>query len=364
MKIKSLLLTFCLLSSVLAFGQKGELNKGKASYSKFNEVKNLGTASLGKKDLDAAKESLEKASEHDKTKDLAETWTYLALVYADYSTLDSSANAQEYVDKAISAIEKAKTLEGHEDQEQNIDVALRVLAQNELTKGVKAFEKQDFATAYTNFDKGLEYLPGDTLFSYYAGLAAINAKDYANAAEKYKSLLGHEDFSTLNQIYLDLSRIYMMQGDTSSAIQYANEGAEKFPEFADLATQKIELNLQAGNEDKIIADIESQIAKNPSDKRLHYYLGIAYGASGNDEKAEAAYKKAVELDPSYADAYVNLGGLMLNKGIKVFRDASQLPTNEQSKYTEEIKKGNTLIDEALPYLQKATETGPDRKSVV
>ncbi len=357
MKIKSLLLACFVLISFATFAQKSEVNKGKASYNKYNEVKSIGSAALGMKDLEAAKTALEKASVHDKTKDLSETWTYLALVYADFSVADS-ANHEEYTNKTLAALEKAKTLEGHEGQAENLDVVARMLAQSELTNGVKAFEKQDFKAAYSNFAKGLEYLPGDTLFSYYAGLSAINGQDYKSAIKMYESILTHEDFSTLNQIYLDLSRLYMMENDTLSAIKYAEEGSKKFPDFADLATQNIELNLQAGNEKKVITDIENEIAKSPNNKHLHYYLGIAYGASENDEKAEEAYKKAIQLDPEYSDAYINLGGLLLNRGIKVFREASNLPTNQQEEYNKEIVRGNELIDQALPFLTKATETAP------
>lgn len=357
MKIKSLLLALCLLISFTTFAQKGELTKGKTSYSRFNDVKSMGTASLGMKDLDAAKVALEKASLHDKTKDLSETWTYLALVYADYAVLDST-NQEQHAAKAFDAFKKAKTLEGHEDNEENLDVVAHMLAQTELNNGVKAFEDQDFKAAYSSFTKVLEYLPGDTLFTYYAGLAAINGQDYSNGIKMYESLLAYDDFSTLNQVYLDLSRMYMMDGDTLAAIKYAEEGSKKFPDFADLATQNIELNLQVGNEAKVITDIENQIAKDPGNKYLYYYLGIAYAAMEDEEKAETAYKKAVEIDPEYADAYVNLAGMMLNSGIKVFNSVKDLPANEQKAYLEGIEKVNKLFDEALPYLIRATETNP------
>lgn len=361
MKLKSLLLTFCLLGALSSYAQKSELNRGKDSYIKFNEVKTVGTPALGIKNLETAKTSLEKAAEHKRTKDLSETWAMLALVYADYTTIDST-KAAEYSTKALEALEKAKTLEGNEEQEENIEVAVRILAQTELTKGVQNFDKQDYKAAYLNFEKGLEYLPGDTLFAYYGGLAAINAKEYPAAINLYKSLVKHDDFSTANQIYLDMSRLYMMQNDTVSAIKYAEEGADKFPDFAELVIQKIELNLQAGNEDKVISDIKKQIEKDPKNKQLYYYSGIAYGSSDDDENAEKAYKKAIELDENYSDAYINLGGLMLNKGIKVFREASDLPTSKQKEYNEALKIGNQLIDESLPFLTRATET--DSKSAI
>src|SRR5690606_32781688 len=121
----------------------------------------------------------------------------------------------------------------------------------------------------------------------------------------------------------------------------------------------IELNLQAGNEQQVIADIAAQIEKNPADANLRYYQGIALSASDQLDEAEAAYKKAIEIDHTFANAYINLGGLMLNKGITVFREASKLPANKQAEYNEQAKIGNALIDQALPYLQKATEVSPD-----
>src|SRR5690606_18383177 len=121
MKIRSLLLVASLFFSVAAFAQKGALNRGKASYSKFNEVKQIGNPGLGIKDLEAAKEALEAASVHDKTMGLSETWTYLALVYTDYALLDSTETSGEYKTKAIDAIAKAKAGEGSEEQTQNID---------------------------------------------------------------------------------------------------------------------------------------------------------------------------------------------------------------------------------------------------
>lgn len=359
MNIKSLFLFASILLSVSAYAQKSELNKGKTSYSKFNEVKLMGKPELGVKDLEAAKTALEKASVHEKTSGLSETWTYLALTYTDYALMDSTGANPEYKEKAVAAIEKAKAGEGSEAQAENIDVANRTLAQIELTGGIRAFEKQDFAGAYQAFNSGLNYLPGDTLFTYYAGLAAINAKDYKAGIEKYKSLLGHEDFSNLPQIYLDLSRLSIMEADTASALKFADEGAAKFPDNEELATHSIEMNLQLGNEEKVTNDIKAQIAKNPQDAKLQYYYGIALAATENNTEAEAAYKKAIELDPSYTNAYINLSGLILNKGIDILRKANDLPASKQKEYLEQVKAGNVFVDEALPYLQKATELAPE-----
>src|SRR5690606_40645685 len=74
---------------------------------------------------------------------------------------------------------------------------------------------------------------------------AINAKDYKNGIEKYKSLLAHENFSNLPQIYLDLSRLSIMEADTVSALKFVEEGAAKFPENEELRSEEHTSELQS-----------------------------------------------------------------------------------------------------------------------
>ena len=124
MNIKSLFLFASILLSVSAYAQKGELNKGKTSYSKFNEVKLMGKPELGMKDLEAARTALEKASLHEKTSGLSETWTYLALAYTDYAMMDTTGANPELKEKAIAAIAKAKAGEGNEAQADTIGAYL------------------------------------------------------------------------------------------------------------------------------------------------------------------------------------------------------------------------------------------------
>ena len=355
MKLKSILLgTLIMATSSLAFSQTSNLRKGKASYDKFSEVKAIGNPSLGASDLNAAKDALAQATEHEKTSGLAETWVYYALVNADLALLDTTGGADALIEEAVAARDKAVSLDTENEFEQNLSILNSILAQNELNKGVAAWDSQDFATAYTAFDKGLNYLPGDTTLLYYSGLAAVNSQNFEGALEKYIELVPIDSFSSNKQIILDVSRIYLMQGDTTNAIKYAELGATKYPEDPDLATQNIELNLMAGNEDKIINTINDQVSRDPDNKILHYYLGIAYSALEDTEKAEAAYRKALEIDPDYLEANINVGGLILNKGIDFFNKTNNASL-QQAEYDAEIKKAYDIFDSALPFLQKAVD---------
>ena len=354
MKVKSILLGTLVFATSAAFSQTSNLRKAKASYNKFNEVKSVGNSALGISDLNTAKDALDKAIEHEKTMDLPETWTYYALVNADLALLDSTETADQYIQTAVEAREKAISLDTDKENEQNINILGSILAQYELNKGAKLWDEQDFMGAYNAFDNGLKYLPGDTTLLYYSGMAAVNAQDYEKALAKYVELVPIDSFSNNRQITLDVSRLYLMQGDTTNAIKYAEIGTQKYPEDGELATQHIELNLMAGNDEETIKSINDQVSKDPENKNLHYYLGIAYNETGDVEKAEAAYKKALEIDPDYLDANINLGGLILNKGIDHFNKTNNADL-QQAEYDAEIKKAYDIFDSALPYLQKAVD---------
>jgi tetratricopeptide (TPR) repeat protein len=51
----------------------------------------------------------------------------------------------------------------------------------------------------------------------------------------------------------------------------------------------------------VIADLEAAIAKKSSPE-AYYRLGEAWKAKGSNDKAAAAYKKALELQPNYPEA--------------------------------------------------------------
>jgi tetratricopeptide (TPR) repeat protein len=54
-----------------------------------------------------------------------------------------------------------------------------------------------------------------------------------------------------------------------------------------------------------------EIEEHPERASGHYNLGLAYTVSGRVKQAEEAYLKALELDPTLVQAWVNLGGVRL-----------------------------------------------------
>jgi tetratricopeptide (TPR) repeat protein len=359
MKIKSFILALTFVGASLAgFAQKGELNSAKSNYDKYAQLRDANSAALGLANLKTAKASVDKAVTNEKTMNDPATWTYKALIYSDMAMLDSvPTTSRPLITEAATALAKAKELDKAGANKANLDKVNANLAQYEVNLGVKAYQSGKFEDAFASFNNSLNFRPGDTTITYYAGLSAINSKNYKAGIQKYEELV-KSNFSGNNQVYLDLSRLYLMQGDTAKAISIAAEGSGKFKNDAALATQEIELSLMSGKQKEVITKIEAQAQKDPKNKLLPFYLGIAYNASNNNEKAIAAYKQALAIDPQFGDANLNIGGLYLNKGIELYNGANKLPQSKQKEYDSMMKNANVQFDTALPYLQKAVELNP------
>lgn len=359
MKIKSFILAAVFsASSLLAFAQKGELASAKSNYEKFLGLKEANSMTLAVPNLQTAKSSVDKAVVHPKTLEDPAAWTYKALIYGELALLDTvPASSKPLIEEAKAAHKKAVELDKAGENKANLDNASSaIFSQYELNQGVKAYQTSSFADAYTYFNNALAFRPGDTTITYYAGLSAINAKNYKDGIKRYEDLI-KTNFSANKSIYLDLSRLYTMEGDTAKAISIASEGASKFND-SQLATQEIELSLMSGKQKEVITKISDQAAKNPSNKLYPYYLGIAYSTIGESVKAEEAYLQAIKIDGNFADAYINVGGVLLNKAINLFNKANQLPQNQQKEYDAMIKAAGEDLEKAFPYISKANELDP------
>lgn len=362
--MKSLVFAFALLGfAYSASAQKGELSTAKINYEKYVTLKDAGSAVLAAPSLTIAKSAIDKASANEKTAVDASTWFYKVLIYANLAISETDLVLSEsLIQTAKEAFNKAVKLDTEKKNTDLFASTNDILAQFQLNKGVKAFQIQDFKQAYEAFDLSLTYRPADTILTYYAGLAAINAQDYPAAIKKYSDLV-KTSYSANKEIALDLSRLYVMQKDTANAILIASTYASKFND-SKLATQEIELSLMSGKQKEVISRINDQILKDPSNKMQFFYLGIAYDALKDVKNAEISYKKALEIDPKYQDAALNLGTNYLNAGIDFYNKANLLPGSKQKEYDLGMKNANIEFDRAFPYLKLSFDLNPKSESVL
>ncbi|WP_207420810.1 tetratricopeptide repeat protein [Desertivirga brevis] len=354
MKKKSLILALAVSCiSITASAQKSAIATAKEEYDKYTAMK--AQPKLAEPAMKAAQEAIDKAVVHEKTKEDVNAWTYKALIYSE---LAYDKKTDDLANQAAEAIKKATALDVKGENKDKLKNANTLLYYYQVQKGKGHFDNKDYANAYNEFNKALVYNPGDTTANYASGLAAMYSKDYPKAIERYNELL-KTNYSQLESIYSNLSIMYAAQKDTASAIRILSEGASKFPNSTDLATREIEFNLMSGKQKQVIDKISSQVEKNPTNRLYPFYLGIAYASAGDTKKAEEAYKKAIAVDPNYADAYVNLGGLIMNNGIDIYNKANKLPTSKVTEYNALKKQSAAEFDRALPYLEKSAQLNPN-----
>jgi tetratricopeptide (TPR) repeat protein/uncharacterized caspase-like protein len=85
---------------------------------------------------------------------------------------------------------------------------------------------------------------------------------------------------------------------------------------ADALDKGIELYLKNDGQNyrKAAASFESALAQDPTYSQAAYYLGLSYNALFEQEKAEAYFKKAIDIDPDYLAARASYAGMLLDIG--------------------------------------------------
>ncbi|GAC1302161.1 MAG: hypothetical protein NVSMB24_06280 [Mucilaginibacter sp.] len=393
MKIKFLMASLLGLISTAALAQKSELANAQTEYGNYSVTSTSAQKipmlkAKAKTSLSNAKTSIDKASVNSKTATLPLTYAVKSAVYAALAEEDSveTTSVVNY-NTASEALKQAKLADTKNENAKLINEATIRLERYQLNSGVNAYQNKKYAEAYKSFDNYRMLSPEDTTAIFYTALAATNAgttdpKYYQYAISNYNKLVTTK-YSKNPLAYLDLSAIYLHVKDTAGALKAVNEGVAKYPKDSELRKRQIEIALQTGKQNDIISSVETAIANDPKNKTLYYYSGLTYSQIADGDNASAAkakdaatkasmhqkavenyakaadmYKKAIEIDPNYFDANLNLGYVLMRPAIDTFNAANNLPANRQKEYDQQIAKAGAQFDVAKPYLQKAVELNP------
>jgi tetratricopeptide (TPR) repeat protein len=368
------------LISVTAFAQKGELNTAQSEFEKYEGLKTQPALALPS--LNKAKESIDKAAANQKTANLPQTYAVKANIYGSLAQLDTVATTSlPLFTTADEALKKAKELDAKGENKKLIDNANGILAQYQLNKGVKEYQSGKYDLAYKSFDFYRTVMPEDTNAILYTGLAALNAKNYPAAITNYNKLVTTK-YSKVESVYSELAGIYLANKDTTGALKTITDGLVKYPTSADLRRTEIEISLQQGKQKEVLDKILSAISNDPKNKNLYYYAGLVYSQvadaaaqkiakapaaskvtlqaekTQNFQKAADMYKKALEIDPNYFEANLNMGYVIIAPAIDSYNAANKLPANQQKAYDAAMAKATAQFDQAKPYLLKAVELNP------
>ncbi len=332
-------------------------------------------------ELVKAKGEIDQAITHEKTMSDGKTWYYRGLIYEKIykNSLAMKEGTEDLLYPELQAVKEGSVLTAVESFEKSIELGSRKINMSEVKghhaemsvwayqEGVNYYNEKDFGDAAkyfeTCFDIKKDYQQIDTMAAYNAGLAYKLAKNNTKAEELIKYCI--ETGYQVEQGYLDLLHMYKEAGDEEKYKSTLKEAREKLPNNQDIIQEEINVYLESQEYDKALVNLDQAIANDPSNKALIYARGIILDnqqstlrADGKEDeaneayaKAEADYKKVVELDPEGFDGNYSLGALYYNRGAEMLNEANNIL--DDAKYKVAKAAAEKQLTAALPYLEKA-----------
>ncbi|MGA1994554.1 MAG: tetratricopeptide repeat protein [Bryobacteraceae bacterium] len=141
----------------------------------------------------------------------------------------------------------------------------------------------------------------------------FDAKKYADALAMADALIAKEPNNAEVHVWKGRVLGSLAQGNPADMTKYGMGAMQEFDKALALDANNPDAHLGrgigrlkappgfGGDVDGAIADFEAAIARKPSPE-AYYYLGEALRHKGLNDKAAAAYKKALDLQPNFQDA--------------------------------------------------------------
>ncbi|UCG27692.1 MAG: tetratricopeptide repeat protein [Bacteroidales bacterium] len=323
--------------------------------------------------LDKAKEAIEAAAVHEKSKDLPRMFYAKGKVLQAVGETDNEEFMNLYEDPLVQAYNfYMEAIERDEKgkMEKLINLAMPLLANDFISLGITKFQEGDFEKALEAFEYNLEigkmpFYGGaiDTSIIFNAGLSAYNAKINDKAIEHFTKVkdLEYGDFT----LYILLKNTYIAEDDSASALVVLQEGFEKYPENESLLIELINFYLMQGGEDAAqqALDYIAMAKEKDSDNASFYHAeGILYDKMGDVEKSIVSYEEALKLNPDYFDSNYNLGAHYFNRGVNKVNECNEILDNVE--YDKCKTEADEIFKVALPYMEKAHELNSTDKSTM
>ncbi|MDE6493715.1 MAG: tetratricopeptide repeat protein [Bacteroidales bacterium] len=233
-------------------------------------------------------------------------------------------------------------------------------------QGALQYENHAFADAVASFEKSMQVsmLEGDydTTAAFNVALCASNAGDLDKAIEYY-GIMVNNDYP-LSNAYTGMADAYFRKDMREEASKVMEKALELFPDDKNVYVGASSVYLRMGANEKASEMLSRALDKWGDDASFQLFIGIAYENDKRYEEAEAAYKRALEINPEYYEAIFNLGAFYVNKGIRTREEANALPLEASDEYDRLVDKSKNDFNQALPYLQKIIEVQPENMNVL
>ncbi len=313
--------------ATFANAQKSEVADAKKEWGLFQIIAGQKTA-LDKKlaALQSGLKHTDNAIANEKSKNIAEAWSYRALFASSIATLDTLNIPNSVANQKIAeeAIVKAKSLDTKGEEKSNIENSEINVLNAVKIRAFAAYNKKDYEGAMNYFNEVTAKSPNDTAMYLNAGIMARNIKNYPEAIRNFKKLISLNS-PTSKDLYGEIINMTFAElKDTVAGMALLKEASTKYPDAENFIQMETQMYMNKGDVAKSEQMLDKLLAKNPNNANYQYLRGDIF------------YQQAVEIQ--------NKKNKLTVKQIK-----------ESNALTVQI---TALLDKALPYYIKSSELDP------
>lgn len=300
-------ISLLILVGNLAFAQRSQIKIANNSLAKLQI--SIAEKADAKKQLTIIGEgikAIEVAEKDKKTKNWPETWAIKAYLSSYIALIDENeANADKYFQFAQDAMAQAVKLDKFQSNTELINASNHNIHIKKQTKGVQAFQQNDFATAYELLKNVSDFKPTDTLLATNVALCAQSLQQYNDALTYF--LRAKDNGAKNPTLFQNIANIYASKFETELAIKTLEDGL-KLNAFHPLLTNDY-INILLDNEqyEKANRAVETSLKTDKRSKLLYFLYGyLQQNQEKNVNTAELSYQRALEVDYNYFDALYQL----------------------------------------------------------
>lgn len=170
------------------------------------------------------------------------------------------------------------------------------------------------------------------------------------------------------EIYLTMIQILFQEEDFDKALDYSLKAMEKYPTNKDFLLIAGQIYYRKGDLDNFLKMLLDAEVKYPDDAEVQYNLGYVYGEKKDAANSAAHYLKAIEIDPKYANAYINYASLLLDDEQKINEEIDKLPFTlnaaQKKQYDALLAQKKEMYKKVADILEKGHAAVPDNLSMI
>jgi len=398
MKSKYVILASALLISVASFAQKDQIKSAEkalkggdaqGAVTILNDAENM---VANAKDTEQAQFYFIKGNAYlelaDKNIETSKNLSLSAESYKKLIEIEKTSGKQKYSTQAATSISsiKAKLINSaiaDTQANKHVEGAKKLYDAYALDKNdtinlyyaaSTAVNAQDFDLALPMYEelKKLNYSGKGTMYTA-VNKASGNDDSFANAKERDMAVkLGtHEKPKTeaipskRGEIYKNLALILVQKGRTEEAKKAIADARKANPDDSSLILTEANLYLETKDFEMYKKLVNEALEKDPKNADLVFNLGVISAGAKNNVDAEKYYLKAIEINPDYTNAYLNLAALKLEAEKPIIDEMNKLGTSAKDMKRYDVLKAQreSVFKGVIPYLKKANELDPKNEDV-